>query len=1144
MISTTGRSSSYEGNGVQTVFEFPNALIEGDHLVVTIDDSIQTAYTVVLYPDRDLGATVTFATAPAAATTVVIKRVTPLTQLVDYTPGDRFNAETHENALDKLTLIQQETDDDHIRSFKAPDGTSTITKATTSMYGKYLALDASGNLVGLDETVGSGTGSNFDMSDASDVDLVTTNASGTTTIAIPNASTPLFGAQVTVDAGAGTYSHTIKMPAPGTSGQRAFLRIRWSTAHDATITIKDQNDATLVILSGTSKHYATDVRLVSAGGTWGVDNIQRGEFCVDRFHGVTYIIPANAANDGSWPELFAAVADVNPAVIYLNDVLALSFLPITIPERHTLVVAAGAGFDCGTYFGIGGSGLILDCEVITALDDQAIFFNADIGSVRGKFGGLPVNTAWFSGLTGANLTAYPDDWHPLQNAVLAADWQADGTPVTVTNWNASTDVITVADTNNIAEGDAVTLQGTLGDTIEIDRLLWVVSSTSGAGTTLSTFKLALSPGGTAIGFGTGGSLAATVTKMKCQRPHKVLLNRSTYTIDRPIVWAGSGATLVGSDSKITAIAGEWATRLIDVDTFAGDHSPMLVIGQNDPEPWDNQPCGVQDITLDGGGIANVSGIGAQGHIPRRSRLSGVVMVNISNHYLGWAENWTARPGYAQTSDTSYLTAVNLDLRSMNPFGVVDPIPLHCPGTRFSLTGAHISGLGSTAVIVYGVSPGATFRDIDWDGALAFGAIISDAGRGAFLAAADTTITAADAIFLDEATGNEAALTLNYTTNKATSGVDTGLEIGKTDTDSPGVSYLMTGKVAGSIIYSVQDTGHVTIGTSAPNTQTNAIMTVRGDIRSTIGESGQACNYIGYESGTNSIVDFCTGMGYRALYLGSGSSSTAFGHNAGSGNGGNSSSFFGRFCGASNTKTNATGVGYITLRDNTGNNRLQQSAYAALNTNSGDDCSALGYSALQSNTGDDCAAVGYESLMSNTGDDNTAIGYRSGRYQTGGTTALTDANTSVFIGFTTKGVAAAANQIVIGSGAESLGANTCVLGNASIVTTALRGAVGIGTTSPNANAALDVTSTTKAFLPPRMSTAQKNALASPTAGMMVYDSTLNALAVYTGGAWASAGGGGGGAFDADANTLITPSTAIVLDQDTGNEVGADARLHDQ
>lgn len=59
-----------------------------------------------------------------------------------------------------------------------------------------------------------------------------------------------------------------------------------------------------------------------------------------------------------------------------------------------------------------------------------------------------------------------------------------------------------------------------------------------------------------------------------------------------------------------------------------------------------------------------------------------------------------------------------------------------------------------------------------------------------------------------------------------------------------------------------------------------------------------------------------------------------------------------------------------------------------------------------------------------------------------------------------------------------------------------GNLGIGTSSPNANAILDVTSTTKAFMPPRMTTAQKTAIASPTAGMVVYDSTLAKLCVYT------------------------------------------------
>lgn len=57
-------------------------------------------------------------------------------------------------------------------------------------------------------------------------------------------------------------------------------------------------------------------------------------------------------------------------------------------------------------------------------------------------------------------------------------------------------------------------------------------------------------------------------------------------------------------------------------------------------------------------------------------------------------------------------------------------------------------------------------------------------------------------------------------------------------------------------------------------------------------------------------------------------------------------------------------------------------------------------------------------------------------------------------------------------------------------------IGMGTATPNANAILDLTSTTKTFMPPRMTTTQRNAVSSPTAGMVIYNSTTNKLNVYT------------------------------------------------
>ena len=66
---------------------------------------------------------------------------------------------------------------------------------------------------------------------------------------------------------------------------------------------------------------------------------------------------------------------------------------------------------------------------------------------------------------------------------------------------------------------------------------------------------------------------------------------------------------------------------------------------------------------------------------------------------------------------------------------------------------------------------------------------------------------------------------------------------------------------------------------------------------------------------------------------------------------------------------------------------------------------------------------------------------------------------------------------------------------------LTGSVLIGTTySFAASAVLKIDSTTQGFLCPRMTTTQKNAIASPAAGLMVYDTTLNLMALYNGTTW--------------------------------------------
>ena len=89
-------------------------------------------------------------------------------------------------------------------------------------------------------------------------------------------------------------------------------------------------------------------------------------------------------------------------------------------------------------------------------------------------------------------------------------------------------------------------------------------------------------------------------------------------------------------------------------------------------------------------------------------------------------------------------------------------------------------------------------------------------------------------------------------------------------------------------------------------------------------------------------------------------------------------------------------------------------------------------------------------------------------------------------------------LVIGTAATN-GPVIIGTGDTERVRVDISGNVGIGATA-NASAILDVQSTTKGFRLPNMTTVQKNAIASPAAGLMVFDTTLAKACVYSGAAW--------------------------------------------
>ena len=78
---------------------------------------------------------------------------------------------------------------------------------------------------------------------------------------------------------------------------------------------------------------------------------------------------------------------------------------------------------------------------------------------------------------------------------------------------------------------------------------------------------------------------------------------------------------------------------------------------------------------------------------------------------------------------------------------------------------------------------------------------------------------------------------------------------------------------------------------------------------------------------------------------------------------------------------------------------------------------------------------------------------------------------------------------------------------------------------NASSVLDIRSTTQGVLFPRMTTTQKNAIASPAAGLVVYDSTMNATCEYNGTAWR--------VVSAGAQSVAASTATTTVDMSAGN-----------
>lgn len=110
-----------------------------------------------------------------------------------------------------------------------------------------------------------------------------------------------------------------------------------------------------------------------------------------------------------------------------------------------------------------------------------------------------------------------------------------------------------------------------------------------------------------------------------------------------------------------------------------------------------------------------------------------------------------------------------------------------------------------------------------------------------------------------------------------------------------------------------------------------------------------------------------------------------------------------------------------------------------------------------------------------------------------------------------------------------------------------GSVAIGGTTPHSSALLDLQSTDQGFLPPRMSTVQRDLISNPAQGLIIFNTTDSLLQIYNGSCWLTSfqEGCDDCLFDIsltdtagiiNRTTTDTTGTTIVMNQTGGNPQG--------
>lgn len=288
--ATTRKAGPYTGNGATTVFSFAFKVFAASELVVTVADltgtetvkTLTTHYTVSLNADQDAnpGGSITMLTALTTGYLLTVTSNVALSQSVTLTQGGAFYPSVISTALDRVTILTQQLDEQMSRTLKvgvtsgtAPDPASIAAYATAAQASASAAAasastasTAAGNLPNATtgganvyiKTDGAGTGWTYKTvaNLATDVGSVATAWTKPQTVA-PYAlttSTTWDGStyqQLSADVNGAIFTIAAASAAPA-NGTYVSLFVKYTTTHAVAFTTGAKGFSGISTFTGTS----------------------------------------------------------------------------------------------------------------------------------------------------------------------------------------------------------------------------------------------------------------------------------------------------------------------------------------------------------------------------------------------------------------------------------------------------------------------------------------------------------------------------------------------------------------------------------------------------------------------------------------------------------------------------------------------------------------------------------------------------------------------------------------------------------------------------------------------------------------------------------------------------------------------------